>query len=127
MKIRITLLLAVTVLLGACADDATETTTPDGGDPATITGVEFLYLESYPVQVRAVVTGELPTPCHVLDTDVAAAENGRIVAIALAVPPTDDEVCAQVVEPFEITLDLGSFESGDYVFELNGTEYPFTI
>ena len=127
MKIRITLLLAVTVLLGACADDATETTTPDGGDQATITGVEFLYLESYPVQVRAVVTGELPTPCHVLDTDVAAAENGRIVAIALAVPPTDDEVCALVVEPFEITLDLGSFESGDYVLELNGTESPFTI
>ena len=79
------------------------------------------------VQVRAVVTGDLPSPCHELDTNVADVAYGRVVATVLAIPPAADVICTQVIEPFEVTLDLGSFENGAYVLELNGAEYAFSI
>ena len=38
-----------------------------------------------------------------------------------------DAVCIQVLEPFEITVDIGDFETGEYLLAVNGVDYAFTI
>lgn len=113
------------------ADDTTTTTRP--GAPGVVRGpvyidsVELLLLESYPVQVRALVKGSLPTPCHQLVWDLSDPDaSGRIVLDVYSNADADS-VCAQVLEPFEQSIDIGSFTGGSYVLVVDGVEYPFTI
>ncbi|MCB2223499.1 MAG: hypothetical protein KQH83_04900 [Actinobacteria bacterium] len=138
MRRLATVALTGVLLFAACGDDApaataSTTTAPTGAaptttDPVYVAHVEFVFLESYPVQVRAVVTGDLPTPCHEPGWTVGAAgADGRVVVDMWSSVPDPDLACAQVLEPFEVTIDVGSFETGDYVVEIGGTDYPFTI
>lgn len=124
--------IALAALPGDSGDnDQTTTTLP--GQPGAVRGpvyldsVEVLLLESYPVQVRASIVGSLPTPCHQLawklsDPDAA----GRIVLDVYSTADAD-AVCTQVLEPFEQSINIGSFTGGSYVLVVNGVEYPFTI
>lgn len=94
--------------------------------PAFVETVDFLFLESYPVQVRAIIRGSVPTPCHTAGAVVGDRKGNRIPITVSSTAPTG-AVCAQVLEPFELTVAAGSFETGDYVVEIDGVEYPFTI
>jgi hypothetical protein len=132
MKRALLLTLALAVLAAACgdakADTGDTTTTGDGRqalDPAYVETVALLFLESYPVQVRAVVTGNLPTPCHTLRWDLA--EDGDTIVLELSASYDPTETCAQVLEPFEVTVDVGSFETGSYTLMVNGEAHPFDI
>lgn len=150
-KALIPLLLVLAVLAAGCfqlnissaPDDGDEPTTtlPGGGGdnppttslpiagrfPVYIDGVEILLLESWPVQVKAVIRGSLPTPCHTLAWNLGEPDaDGRIV-LAVFSTVDMDQVCTQVLDPFERTVDLGSFTSGAYVLVVNGVEYPFEI
>ena len=100
-KALIPLLLVLAVLTAGCfqlnwlsAPDGDEPTTtlPGIGDrptttlpiagrfPVYIDAVDFLMLESWPVQVHAIVRGNLPTPCHALAWNLAEPDaDGRIV------------------------------------------------
>lgn len=122
----LSLLLVVALVAGACRDEETPAGSTDDRSPVFVDSVEFLYLESYPVQVRAIVRGNLPTPCHELhwDFDTTAAVAPTIVLYSTVDP---DVVCAQVLEPFEETIDLGSFETGQYVLQIGESTYPFEI
>jgi len=105
-----------------------ESPVPDGSTPAYVDEVGLLLMESWPVQVRAVVRGHLPTPCHTLDWVLGDRDaDGRIRLDIFSTPPGDDVVCIQVLEPFEESIDIGSFETGDYLLVVNGVEYRFTI
>lgn len=123
----LTLLCAVAVVLSACApgdagsgDNPTTTTTTLGGveGPVFVDSTEILYLESFPVQVRLVVLGSLPTPCHQaqwsVEDDEAAIDVTLWSVLALG------QSCAQVLEPFEGSIPLGSFETADLDVLLNG-------
>lgn len=126
MKKTLISMLALTLLLTACADD--DTTTTSGATRAEVTEVEFLYLESLPVQVRAVVRGNLPTPCHSLSpSDPSEPANGKVIVELTLIAPPADISCAQVIEPYETTIDLGSFAAGNWTLILNGVEYSFTV
>jgi hypothetical protein len=111
--------------------DQTTTTLP--AEPGTAHGpvyldsVEVLLLESYPVQVRALVKGSLPTPCHSLDWEVSGPDDAGRITLDLYSTAEDGAVCVQVLEPFEESIDVGSFASGSYVLVVGGVEYPFTI
>jgi len=117
---------ALTVLVSACAGgdtgagDNPTTTTGSGGveGPVFVDSTEILYLESFPVQVRLSVRGSLPSPCHQtewsVDTDGAAIDVTLWSVVALG------QVCAQVLEPFEVSIPLGSFEAADLAVLLNG-------
>jgi len=126
------LTIAVALAASACwpfetgeAEEPTPSTGPVVSGPAFVEDVEFVFLESYPVQVRATIRGSLPTPCHQLVWDLEATEDGADVEITSAVDP--GAVCAEVLEPFEVTIDVGSFETGGYTLIVNGESYPFTI
>jgi len=101
---------------------------PGGSTPSYVDEVELLLMESWPVQVRAIVRGHLPTPCHTLGWLLGDPDaDGRIQLDVFSTPPGDDVACIQVLEPFEESIDIGSFETGDYLLVVNGVEYRFTI
>lgn len=151
MKMRKTLIplvLVLAVLAAGCfhlnfpsasgGDEPTITLPGDGERPTTtlpiagrlpvyIDSVDVLLLESWPVQVRVAIRGSLPTPCHFLAWDLGEADgDGRIVLSVFSTVDMD-QVCIQVLHPFQQTIDAGSFTSGSYVLVVNGVEYPFTI
>jgi hypothetical protein len=153
MKMRkslIPLLLVLVVLAAGCfglnlssapdGGDEPTTTLPGGGDnppgttlpiagrfPVYVDGVEFLLLESWPVQVKAVVRGTLPTPCHTLAWNLGEPDAAGRIELSLFSTVDMDQVCTQVLHPFEQTIDVGSFTSGSYVLVVNGIDYPFEI
>ena len=136
---RATLLVFLFALLAAaCSDNAAslddsvssdQTTVPGPTEPdvAWVESVEILLLESYPVQVRAVVKGTLPTPCNELAWEVEDPDpDGRIIMeVSSLFDPNED--CADVIEDFEESIPVGSFTGGEFVLVVNGDEYPFSI
>jgi len=88
--------------------------------PAYVETSELLLLESFPVQVQLQVTGALPTPCHALKWEVHGPDpEGRIDVVLFSVADPN-LACIQVLEPFEASIPLGSFESGSFTAFLNG-------
>jgi hypothetical protein len=131
MKTLVSVALALSLVAVACGDDDATTTSTDPDSTidrgAVFLGtVEFLYLESYPVQVQAILVGNLPTPCHELKWKLDATEPS---APDLEVWSEIDITvsCIQVLEPFEETIPIGSFETGSYDLTVNGETHPFEV
>jgi hypothetical protein len=129
MKMRRFVYVTVLALLvGACGggdpgvgDNSTTTTTSGGVEgPVLVDSTEILYLESFPVQVRLVVRGSLPTPCHRPQWSVE--DDGTAIEVTLWSVIALGQSCAQVLEPFEVSIALGSFETADLDVLLNGDE-----
>lgn len=85
-----------------------------------IDSAQILSMESYPLQFNLNLVGNLPTPCHKLHVDVEqpdAQNQIRIQAYSVVDPAM---VCAQVLQPFDVTVSLGSYPAGRYTLWLNG-------
>ncbi len=73
------------------------------------------------------LSGNLPTPCHQLKSNVQPPdENGQINVNVFSVS-SPDSMCIQVLEPFSLTvplefegMDAGALESGEYTVLVNG-------
>ncbi len=76
--------------------------------------------ESYPPQIALSLSGNLPTPCHQLrsEIDPPDAQNKINVDAYTVVDP--NMMCAQVLKPFEENIELGTFPSGHYSVWVNG-------
>lgn len=81
----------------------------------TITGTDLLIMESFPIQVSLWVEGEKPTPCH--EIFWTAEDTGDAIEIMMISQVNPDQSCAQVIEPFAISVPLGSWadESRDVI------------
>jgi hypothetical protein len=122
MNAFLTPVLAALVLVGSTGGVSASDPTAAGGtpDPVYVDSTEIEYLESFPVQVRLLVKGSLPTPCHEAVFEVQdLGDRLDVLLWSLADP---DQVCAQVLEPFELAIPLGSFESANVPVVLNGDE-----
>ena len=127
MKTKLlTSIVAVALLMTACAGadvgtPETSTTVAGGVEgPVFIDATEILYLESFPVQVRLVVRGSLPTPCHEAVWQVD--DLGATIDVRLWSSAPLGQDCVQVLEPFEVSIPLGSFETSTSAVVLNGEE-----
>jgi hypothetical protein len=125
--------VALALALAATACSGGAGAGDDGNDPADrirtaafVQNVQFIFLESYPVQVRATIIGEVPTPCHQAAAEVTG-HDGATITIDVYSLVDPEAACPQVLDPFEVTVDLGSFETGDYTLVIGNAEYPFTI
>jgi hypothetical protein len=95
---------------------------PQPGDDKLTRGPVFLELaqselqvmESAPIQVTALLRGNLPDPCHQLRAIVTVDESQKRVDIELYSLTEPDVACITVIEPFEASLPLGSFSGGHY-------------
>jgi hypothetical protein len=97
---------------------ASEEAGPGVEDPVYVDTTDILYLESFPVQVRLVVAGSLPTPCHEASWEVETSADGIDVRLWSTADP--DAICVGVLEPVEVSIPLGSFETADLPVTLNG-------
>jgi hypothetical protein len=88
-------------------------------DEVFINEMDILIRESFPPQISLTLSGELPTPCHQLrvQTNEPDAENKIKLEAYSVVNP--DMICIQVLEPFQASIDLGTFPSGRYSVWVN--------
>lgn len=117
-----TLLLVLTVLaLAACGAPAAET--PDGTHgPVYIDSLNVLVLESFPIQLRLVMQGNLPTPCHALAYEIAAPNAANEIHVEAYTTVDPAVTCMQVLQPFDesIAIPLEGFADGEYSLWVNG-------
>jgi hypothetical protein len=85
-----------------------------------IESAEILDLESYPLQFKLRLQGNLPSPCHRLDVSVQDPDTQHQIKVEVTAAVDSNKVCAQVIQPFDVTVDLGSYPSGRYTLWLNG-------
>ena len=85
-----------------------------------ITEASLMIRESFPPQVSVSIQGELPTPCHQLRAEINQPDSDNKIAVEVYSVVNPDLVCIQVVEPFEESLDLGTYPSGHYTVWVNG-------
>jgi hypothetical protein len=121
-----TILVALlsSLLLASASPRSTSTpgtgTAPTGWEegPVYVDSTDILYLESFPVQVHLLVQGSLPTPCH--EAEWAVEEGADGISVRLWSVSDPGAICVDVLEPFEISIPLGSFETADLPVELDG-------
>lgn len=88
---------------------------------AMVESIEVRILESNPVQIEAVVHGFLPDACTTL-ADSSVGLVGNTYQITLTTSRPADQMCAQVVTPFEQVVKLGSPEPATGVYEVQAGE-----
>ncbi len=135
----VALLASVAVLLttGCSPDDflpidRDRPTAPEGEPIASpellmVERVDVQVLESFPVQVQAVVHGSLSDSCTEIG-EISQTREGNTVTVTIGANRPADAICAQVLEPFEQVIPLdGLFPPGTYVVRVNGVETSFTV
>ena len=83
-----------------------------------ITKTDLLVMESYPIQLSLQVEGEKPTPCH--EVFWIVEDTGERIEITMISQVNSDQSCAQVIEPFIISVPLGSWAEESRDVYLNG-------
>lgn len=130
--------LITNLILAACAGADTPVTSQPG-DPqpvptATrdlggmqeaavfIDSADLLIMESYPVQIRLHIVGNLPTPCHHFQADVAAVNDQNEIHVRVYSLVNPAVMCTQVLQPFDesVSIPMDGAEDGTYTVWLNG-------
>ncbi|MES0359393.1 MAG: hypothetical protein ABUK20_00635 [Anaerolineales bacterium] len=130
------------ILLSACLgsyspDLGTHTTPPQStpapweptaGDNNLVRGEVFLdrtdivILESDIPKFVLRISGALPTPCHNIRVVVSEADDRNNIQVDVYSLAAPDEICIQVLEPFETMVPLGVYTSGEFQVVVNGKE-----
>lgn len=147
-KLYLTLFVLVALMLSGCdgtlgtepsaSDNPTvEPTTEPGqtGDPeevlirdATVTSLEILILESFPVQVNVLITGELGDGCTEL-LPITSEREGDTFYVNVQTTRPAEAVCTLELRFFEetVSLDVRGLEAGTYTVDANGVTGTFSL
>lgn len=114
--------LLIAVFLAACAPAAVSPTPEGEKGPIFISSAELLIMESFPVQVRLHVTGDLPTPCHSFHADVAAPDGENRIDVTAYSLYNPNLMCTQILQPFDesVSIPMNGQAAGTYAVYLNG-------
>ena len=144
----VTACAALLSLLVACAtapsapgigNEVDPTATPQGqpGDPqdrpgnrAQVESVELLLLESFPVQVNALVKGNLADGCTEIDQIEQTRDlDAKAFTVTITTSRDPDKICTQALVPFEetISLDARDLPAGIYTVDVNGVQGTFEL
>lgn len=130
------MLVWMAVLAGcvASASAPTPTAPPLSGGPvsgnASVEEVSLLTLESFPVQVVAVVKGTLPDTCTKVDQITQSREGNTFkVTITTISQQGADCTATGLQNRFEqnVPLDVYGLPKGSYTVEVNGVAQPFEL
>jgi hypothetical protein len=102
-------------------DGGASSALPSGSEVLTvIDSVDALILESAPPQINLHVTGYQPDGCTFpVQVEQSVDGNNINVRIYRMLPP--DIMCTMQLVSYDETIPLGSFESGEYTIDVNGT------
>lgn len=101
---------------------------PAPGDESLVRGEvsikeqDVLVQESFPPQFVLKLSGALPTPCHQLRVKVNDPDPQNQIQVEVYALAKPDEICVQMLEPFEESIPLGNYTSGEYTVLVNGTQ-----
>ena len=93
-----------------------------------MTEVSVQILESFPVQARAVVQGELPDGCTTIDS-IEQSREGNEFRVSIVTSRPADAFCTQVLVLFEetIPLEVRGLPAGEYRVVANGVAATFRL
>ena len=104
---------------------------PTQASVAVVKSIEILLLESFPLQVNAVLRGDLPDAGCTTIASVNQVREGNTFKLTLVTTTDPLAVCAQVLTPFEevVSLDVHGLPAGIYTVEAGGiqTTFEFTV
>jgi hypothetical protein len=99
---------------------------PQPGDESLSRGnvyineASLIIRESFPPQISLTLTGDLPTPCNQLRAEISPPDTDNKIVVDVYSVMDPSQVCVQVLEPFEASIDLGTFPTGHYTVWING-------
>ncbi len=135
------IILALLLLLAGCVSTPTPASTPEStadagvddgglqyGETAIVTSVDVQIMESFPVQVRAVIRGDLPDGCTEISELVVSRESETFTIIITTSRPIA-AVCTTSLVPFEesVGLDVLDLPAGTYTVTAYGKSADFTL
>ena len=94
---------------------------------ASVDEIDILILESFPVQVQVIASGNLPDPCTEISEVLQEREGDTFfITIKTYRPPG---LCIQVLAPFEeiISLEVYGLPAGTYTVDVNGVQDTFDL
>ena len=124
------------ILTAACTPFITTpspivTEVPTQGSVAVVKSIEILLLESFPLQVHAVVRGDLPDAGCTTIASIEQVREGNTFKLILVTTTDPLAVCAQVLTSFEevVPLEVHGLPAGTYTVEAGGmqTTFEFTV
>lgn len=138
---RNVLLIAVLVALfmASCAPALTPTPTPPPivteepvipvSGVAVVQSVEIQILESLPVQVNAIVRGQLPDAGCTSISKVNQVRDGNTFKVTLTTTTDPLALCAQALTPFEqvVALEVNNLPPAKYTVDVQGIEQTFEL
>lgn len=120
MKKHIIFFVILAAVLAACGAP----TAPVGQGPVYFYSADLLIMESFPIQLRLVMSGNLPTPCHELAYEIAEANAQNQIHVSVYTTVDPAVTCMQVLEPLyeSIAIPLDGLADGEYSVWLNGEQ-----
>jgi inhibitor of cysteine peptidase len=124
-------LAALVAALTACNTGGTQpgaATSIPVEDEIIVEGIAFQLLESFPVQVNAVLSGALPDACSFVERVEQVREDDTFL-LTLTIARQPNQRCALQPTPFEeiVGLDVGGLPAGTYNVEAHGASASFTL
>lgn len=94
---------------------------------ASVSEIDILILESFPVQVQVIASGNLPNPCTEI-SEVLQEKEGNTFFITIKTYRSPG-FCIQVIVPFEeiIPLEVYGLPAGSYTVDVNGVQDTFDL
>jgi len=94
---------------------------------ALVDEIDILILESFPVQINVIASGNLPDPCTEI-SEVLQEREGDTFFITIKTYRSPG-FCIQVLAPFEeiIPLEVYGLPAGTYTVDVNGVQATFDL
>ena len=94
---------------------------------ASVDEIDILILESFPVQINVIASGNLPNPCTEI-SEVLQEKEGNTFFITIKTYRSPG-FCIQVLAPFEetIPLEVYGLPAGTYTVDVNGVQGTFDL
>ena len=124
----------VAILAAACAPITVTpspigTEVPPAASVAVVKSIEILFLESFPLQVHAVIRGDLPDAGCTSIASVDQVREGNTFRLTLVTTTDPLALCAQALTPFEevVALEVNGLPAGTYTVQAGDVQQTFTF
>jgi inhibitor of cysteine peptidase len=99
------------------------------GESAYVDSIDILFLESFPLQVHAVLKGNLPDGCTKIREITVEKDGEEHFIIHIITQKPQGLMCTQALVPFEenIALDVYGLPAGTYTITAGEIETSFTF